>query len=892
MRRVTLVALVVLIVGSSAGGATLLAQPLSAGCSGGGAITTMGRWDHIRLPSFSDGPAETTEYSVDPADPQRLLITNGQIVQYSGDGGCTWQETFVLDAADGGEIVDLATGPNHAILAIRDPMSPRPRVVISGYGGETWRETDDGLEGVIGTALGAGFNRSNPRYAHLLVQGGVGDQDVAASSGYQVLQSSSAGAAWEDRGSNSPSPSLKVPGGATLGDDEALVGLVPDPQNAGRAYAYGSEGVVSYEPSLREPILSGDVVSLVAIRPPVSSTTTLLVAMRGSRGIRISSDDGRSFSEIPAPVQPDSFAEGLRVGEFFMSGEGRVFVSDARGMADISPDHGGPMIDLNIARTRETLSSFEGRETVTLYGRTATTLERTTVERIFDLPGAIQPADLDLLAPLEVSEQLPSLLPQDTSVSLKAGETKAVPYRFSMPALPSPLDVFFDVDVSSSMQEEIDGLRKSMAEITNELTMAGIDVWFGAGQYRAYDDPPGFQRLQDVAPPGPELAAALNRMVAQGGGLETQLESLYQIATGAGSREGAGIAPDQDASWRPGSVRVVVHITDETISEGKPHPNRQRVTDALRSDRIVHFGIAVQNAATALTGGTPLPGLMRISRESGSLAPPGGADCDGDGALDLYQGEPLVCVVDPLRTADAAVLGTAIINVLKAVSDFGELQIRTTVNGTESEPGEPLAVPSASVIGGIDFKKPTDLGFDITYSCPAVERRVHFPIRIQVERASGIVASANASLTCIPKAAHSEDKPRPPLLPPILPMVGIAPPPVRPPEPLQNPRPNPNPNPNPAQQGQAQGQGAAAVEQQEEPQLAVVRSRTPRRQIVPEEIRSNQEAGVLYLSSSRRAAPVDLPYLLFIGAALAVSGVFLGARTIRERTDVFTECRR
>lgn len=851
-------------------------QTVSGGCAG---VTVSGRWERVALPSFPSGSPGAIEYSVDPSDPSRLLITDGRSVQLSSDGGCSWAVTFT--APDGASIVDLAFAPDVAILAIDDPASPRPRVVISGSGGQTWRETQDGLEGVVGKAIGVGLTYANPRYAHLLVSGKVAPDDLGPSIGYRILQSSTAGASWDDRGSNELSPSVAVPGGPTIGSDEEFTGLVPDPENAGRVYAFGRKGVVSYEPGARDSILSGDVTTFAAIRPPSVSTTTLLAALRGSRSIKLSSNAGNGFLEVAAPVAPDSFAEGLSGDEYFLAGSGKVFLSRSGRFVDISPSDGSAVTDLATARTTETMSLLQGRETLTLYGRTATTLERTTETRTFPLPGALQSTDLNLLPGEELPLEAPSLLPVDTSVSLMEGETKTVPYRFFMPATPTPLDVFFDVDVSSSMQEEIDGLRRSMAEIANQLTLAGVDAWFGAGQYRSYDNPPAFQRLRDIGPPGPELAAALNQMIAQGGGYETQLESLYQIVTGAGSSEGPGIAPNQDATWRDGSLRVIVNVTDEPISEGKPHPSYDRIAAALKADGALHFGIAVQDAATVKLYGEPLPGLMRISRESGSFAPAGGADCDGDGDLDLYQGEPLVCTVDPVRTSDAAVMGTAIINVLTAVSDLGTLRIDAEVR-SQPPPTDPVALPSASVVSGIDFKKPTNLEFQVAYTCPSIDEETVYPIEIDVSRSTQTVVSGGAQLTCTP--IPERPKPERPLIAfpaPLLPLLTLGPPPPRPPEPIQNPRPNPNPNPNPAQQSQAQGQGAAAVEQQRQPQLATVRAGRleprPARQAQDAEIRRDS----LYLSASTPAT--NVPYLIFLGAAASIAVAAVRLKQSRER---------
>lgn len=56
--------------------------------------------------------------------------------------------------------------------------------------------------------------------------------------------------------------------------------------------------------------------------------------------------------------------------------------------------------------------------------------------------------------------------------------------------------------------------------------------------------------------------------------------------------------------------------------------------------------------------------MQRIAEETGSLAPIGGVDCDGDGTIDIPEGEPLVCSI----SSNGVGIGEAIIALVEAAT--------------------------------------------------------------------------------------------------------------------------------------------------------------------------------------------------------------------------------
>lgn len=848
-------------------GVSVSAQRVPDGCVE--RVRELGRWDVIEPPSFSQGSQTLQEYAVDPGESQRIAVTNGIEILLSVDGGCSWSTTLTLDdeitggsySSRDSKIVDIETARGIVAVVISQ-AGHRPHVLLSTYGGQTWRRGDEGLRTTIGTPIQIAYTQGGPQYAYLLIDERVGTDEASASVRQSILESVTAGSSWGSRGSGEPDLLIGLPGSqAVPGGSSRFAGLVADPVEAGRVFPFGPNGLFSYQQGALAPLVTGDIAAAAAVRTPGENQTTLLAAERGSTAIRYSADGGLTFSSLDIGGEADSFAQGLRPGDFFMSAGGAVLRRSAQGLDEISSSGLGAITHLRVAREVRPITPFQASEVVTLYGRSGDSLVRWSEDRRIETPapqGSVVVGDLSGLHPERL---LPGeLFPVGRVITLTEGGSKVVPYRLLLPRTPTPLDVFFDVDVSGSMQEEIDGLRAAMASIAQQLATSGIDAWFGVGEYRSFNDPPGFRRLQDINPPDEGLAEALNNMTAVGGGNETQLESLVQIVTGSGSQIGVGIEPDQDATWRPGTLRVVVHITDEPISTGRRHPTYPEVGRILRSDRVIHLGIAVQNKVTELQQGVPYPGLVQISRTSGSVAPPQGIDCDGDGDPELYSGEPLVCLVDPLRSQDAQVMGNAIIDVLRSVSDVGQVLFQGVVNRGPRMGPLPQVTSLPSAISGIDFKQDSQMDVEFRFTCPRLTRSTTFEVEIQARRWAGLLASAPATIRC--RALPEEELP---LLPPITTLAAVLPPPA-PPNTPQQVNSNPNPNPNPAQQSQSQTQAAMSMQEEEQPQVAVATAN----ELEPRTADSAAGRGETYAMSryATESAPLDAAFLILVAAVV------------------------
>jgi hypothetical protein len=158
---------------------------------------------------------------------------------------------------------------------------------------------------------------------------------------------------------------------------------------------------------------------------------------------------------------------------------------------------------------------------------------------------------------------------------------------------------------------------------------------------------------------------------------QSQLPALFQAATGAGQDlsgvgfPGASIPSGQQANFRNGATKLILLWTDAPFHRPGdpgdipyPGPSFSETANALRVvDPVKVIGIS--------SGTDGLADLQEIATATGALAPPEGVDCDGDGVIDLVEGEPLVCTI----AASGEGIGTAIIAITEAAIQLIEVSI-------------------------------------------------------------------------------------------------------------------------------------------------------------------------------------------------------------------------
>lgn len=859
-----------------------------------------GGWESIDVP-FTEGSQAIKSWSISKTT-TLIVATNGLVVMRSTDRGCNWKEAWRLDTvpAPGTTVTSaesvieqvhvsespLAGGRVYVTVDQASPVS-RPRVFVSEDGGQTFHPSERGLEASVGRPEEIGTAASDPGRVYLLTDttgiqrsllpDGLPPELQGAKGVAQVLyESADGGDTW--------TATTPVYSG------DPWDGIEVDPHDADIVWLYGDKGFeraftattgpAPSDPARPAPISAMDVWHLGGQAARVVATTT------DGRYYK-SADGGRVFGSGNLPGAAQSLVMMSPVQEVYSTSTGVWLLVSGQKPFDLSPTDHRPVLDLH-------LTDGAGTE---LWGRSETTIERKVfrgaTRENFDIckraardgvmipgcPHTEQNFEVPCVELDEVGE--PALQPSKVDLKLMPGESKTVHFDFDLPAEGQPLDVFFLIDISGSMQDAIDGTARAMNEIVTHLTKRGHDVRFGIGEYRSYDQPPAYRRVLDVTNDCGAVEEALESLIAFGGGEETQLEALYQVARGE-SRPGVGavVPAGQNANFRPDATRVIIHTTDEAITEGPPNPSYAEVEEALDEAQIDQVGIAIEDGFTT-SGNNPLQdkpppseGLEIIAQRTETLAPEGGVDCDDDGDVEIPWGEPVVCKISPLRARQASLMAPAIIGMLESQIDAPKVCWEAPVDSPviEEDPTDCLEA---------DGENP--LGFDVTFSCPQLDARKRFTLELGAT-VDGVEKEVSpVSVLCkVPVKPEPKD---PPVIPYVaLPVAFIPPPPV-PPEIPPVPNPNPNPQPNPQSQAQAQAQAAMAHQEQQQPQLAYVYAQHQHAAAAAQESAGGKEAEYAMSSYSRDSDGVP-PEAIFMIGAMTMSAAFGCLTLAREKVRV------
>lgn len=871
------------------------AAPSPFPCSVPGQITPHPvAWHSIKGPGFPAGPQVIASYAVEPLRPTHLYVTNGVSVMRTADTGCTWHEAYTLPAAGtaganvsaaDSEILEIeVSAPGVLYLPIQQTTAagPRPRILVSTDSGVSWRSAEGGiLSGAIGRLEDFDAPQSDPGKAYALVDLENSDlPGVAIDTSQALLETNDSGGTWSVRtvfqgGETSVSTPVV---GVTIGGAAEFRQITADPLRSEDVWLYG-EG---------ETLHIGEAGPIPV---PLINIGVLDIAFDGSMVLayeqnvpigHISDDGGQTFTSFPTGVAISS-AAAISAPVAAAEGSGRSFLhfglpgTTTVQLADITPLNGRRLSSIRVGVAQDGGDVPELR----VFGHTNDTIE---VRAGFpdEPPETVE----EIIGELESrkSNRAPGVLvPENERVTLRPGKSKTIDYGLTVPAASTPLDVYFMIDVSGSMGGTINGVRSAMQEIVDRLADLGADVNFGVGAFRAYNDPPAYARLRDIGPVNDDLRRALNSLNASGGGSETQMSALYQSVTGEGE---AGIPPDLNMNFRPGSLRVSILATDEVISQGGAHKPYPTVVEALKKANVKSVGLAIQESP--LIGGPdydnpgePAGVLQLVATGSGAVAPVGGVDCDGEPGSEIPEGGPIVCIIPPGRSSEADLMADAIVNVLNAVQDIQDVGA-SVVPAEGSARGEIADAVTPEVFPARDLKQEQDLGFQVTVRCPRVDEKTTYPMDVRVGTDSLDLGDASLIVICDPK---TKKEPPPPPVAPFVPLLALPFPPVRPPEPI--PEPNPNPQPNP--QGNPQAQSGLVQQEQKQPQLATVHQEAQMPQ--PE---SEEAGGEQFLMTQHKQSQGLQPGVVFVTGAVLMTLAYGFATMAREqiRTQVRTQQQR
>ncbi|MCF2848919.1 S8 family serine peptidase [Pseudoalteromonas sp. ACER1] len=229
----------------------------------------------------------------------------------------------------------------------------------------------------------------------------------------------------------------------------------------------------------------------------------------------------------------------------------------------------------------------------------------TTPTKLLNLNSAVKTAQLTVDSDLEVM----------AATSLSKGSEINKTIEFSLPETTvNALDIMFLIDVSGSYDDDISNLKTQADAILDNLTGRGINVAFGVS---AFSDFPidgygsagsgdeAFYLLQEVTTNVDDVKSGITSLETFYGGdyQESQLEGLYQVATGAGrdiNDDGqytdAGEISPSSIGWREGALKVVLLATDAAFHDSDletdyPGAGFTQVISELQDNGITVFGL-------------------------------------------------------------------------------------------------------------------------------------------------------------------------------------------------------------------------------------------------------------------------------------------------------------
>ena len=742
--------------------------------------TVTGRWITIAGPTFDLAPSDPrpglTAHAVDPVDPRRLLVSEGETIQLSEDGGCSWKkrhfEPSTYGEIDLGEIgvVDrirqlefAGQGRDRRAYALMSPNENQAgavRVLVSDNAGADWEDRSVGLpplytrydssvlvceSGPCPTAVLA-TAPSDPDVAYLSLTDGVTPS---------LFRTRNGGRSWER---------LSL---TTIGSEVAEMAVAPDDPNdlwviftaqlarsrdGGDSWEFpdgaggGPRGVAGLHLSSGERPTQ---IQVLVFDKTVQNPPHYAVLR--------SADNGATFNEIkldvdlqgvPAPA-PGGAADDLVLATDRPDGA-RQFDPAAREFTDITTRGLGEVAAPRRDSTTDPVHWFRQ------YAGLAAFVPG-------PLPG-LGPREKLPFAPFDAVPVAPgripgALLPAELDIELGREGSQVVDYRLDLPALPTPVDIWFLIDTSGSMRGAIDGLRQGFETIIKELSASGLDAWFGLATFPAQRLL--YERQADVAPPGPELYEALQRLNTDGQNNEIHATALYQSVTGAGQVD-EGIKPGRGATFRPHALKIIVHATDEAYGTTSTGPTIDEAAEALAAAGVRHVGLDL--AAGAPDPGASFNGIRSTKTDHDTLAlatntltPKGGLDCNGDGLKELEEGDPITCPI--LRGRDRLEITPAIISAVRAVRD--ETAVALTVvdaGGIGVEIDEPVRSP-------VDLKRRNSLPFAVRYTCPAEMTGKVATVVLRATVRGAPSAEGVARIGCgvaIPAAPAPSPRPQPP----------------------------------------------------------------------------------------------------------------------------------
>lgn len=881
-----------------------------------------GSWETIPVRAFQpisglSAPDVVTAYGLDTREPQNVVVTNGVRLQLSDTHGCDWRNGHALDPGvspdqpfAGSTSTMVSVGISHGVVmtAVQEGSGAASRPHVVRYAGGAWTTVDGGLPA-----------QGSPRLLRMASDG---------RTAYLTISPNATGGT--DTTGPAPLPTLPplpvpLPGGEG-GESDGSTALLYATEDAGLTWTLRTDPAAL--PA------GGQGFTDLVVDPDNASW---VYAIAGGQ-LLLSRDGGATFAAAPgtgytAVTSYNSMVIGYTAdGRGTITPNGRDFipVTGPTGITSIASRSGDSSLVVESGGTLRVLNPYTGASREVPAGRPARTgslLGDTGVQSSFhalaghSLLRYVDPVPkAQRFPPIAVGDrsvpppQAGTVTPGERDVTLLTGKRATLDFTLDLPKNPTPLDLYFLVDVSGSMSTYIDDLKRNINKVVTRLEKERIDLKVGVGtlgtgpaegespypDYYAYpptNDPatgqpePGptyrkprvYERIRAIGDTGERLRAAISsiqletpppRSPNDDGGTfhEGQLLALEQMVTGSGIQTEqedeaglstySGVPPGQDAGWRenPGVRRIVVVASDEAfdVPYGTPQePGSTTDEPLLDYSRTLSILNKARIGVFGITAGSPdsVPDMVTMARGTRTFTPPGGVSCGGDPEQELPAGAPLVC-------SQEGDFSTIIAQVLASLTDVQDLQLRPT-----SSPPV-LSVLRGRELLGLDVKRPNTARFQVDVSCVGVAPG-SYAFGVDALLRDYPVGLARVRVTCVEPQAAVPPLPLPPVVrPPVAPAVQPPPPPPAPP-PAAQPQPQPQPNVNPLTAG--------VTQEQQEAQLALALNEAEKQQEQEESVEQ-----LAMVDQRQRQEVQAYGTLLF---AMAVCGG-LGLARLRTRQQV------
>jgi hypothetical protein len=807
-------------------------------------------WARINSPDYgqNEGDARITDAAVPATQPRWLYITNGKMVRLSTDAGCHWDYVYpgpsATDNVPGGGMPSVRTvsqiaTPSAGVLWLASYDSENgvyhPHVEMttdatpkSGGGTKAAFTTVERGLPAVGRPLALQPSPANANYAYLLIEG-VGDptapEGTAARTVYRLDQNPQL----DKAGLSASWTAVTAPNG--FGRIEGMATSPALPSNvwiwSGSTYAVSTDGGVSWKTGTTEGRITAVDVD------ERSEASIFAQAADGPTGVLVS-DAGTKIGTLAPPEVVTSVVHGQRSGVYVVAGPKGTFgydVTASRWVA-LQPAGVAPFVSVGLGATRT------GR---ILIGQSAGALYRWDLfpgESFLRPPTGLHGEGFDGFVPTS-DLTAPELNLTTHEVTVRPGQHAVVNSDFGVQPMPSPLDVFFLMDTTTSMQKSLDSLKGGIQNIASDITRRTHgSACFGLGEFRdegAVSTNAGvvaaYKRdmpIQDCDNPDKNLAEfrVAADALKEGGGNQNEREAdtiaLWQAVKGDGQTNPA-VLPGQQANFRPGDVtRVIVLVTDAGFMQGGGFPSISSTVQMLNSRQVKVVGVVVRdnNNETWATDD-----MTQVVAGTDTYAPFGGVDCDGDHLIDAVAGAPLICHTD----GNAPNLGAAITSLLLAVPSPGTLAV------VPQDPGHVVVSVKGALSQVFNLRVENHLANTFTLACAAAQDGKDLALKLTGTVHGIPLATATVVVRCravhiipkIPKIPPPPPLPDPPIV--IHPVIAPVVIPQFQPPPVQNPPSNINPNAGFSQQEEQQFQLAtvsqdASEQQQDEEEVELAMS--------------------------------------------------------------------